>query len=137
VLLYLHAAFMIFGFALFMTGIGIARFMRKRSWWLRSHRAFGLCGVCSIVLGFATAICMVDQLGDEHFSVLHAYIGAIVVFASLATAVLGQLQFTWKNRRVAVRSAHRWAGAMTFILLSLNILAGLVLAGVLPDMRSF
>ena len=128
---------MVGGFALFTAGIGIARFMRKNSWWLRSHRVLGICGVSSIILGLATAIDMVAQSGDEHFGVLHAYTGAIVIFASLASAVLGQLQFIWRDRRAEIRRAHRWAGAMTLILLFLNILSGLVLAGVLPNLRSF
>ncbi len=136
-LLYLHAAFMVAGLALFMAGIVIARFMRKKPWWLRGHRALGICGISSMILGLAMAIYMVAESGEEHFEVLHAYIGAIVIFSSQAVAVLGRLQFAMKNRRTAIQGAHRWAAAMTLILFSLNILSGLVLTGVLPDLRSF
>jgi uncharacterized membrane protein YfcA len=137
VLLYLHAGFMITGMTLMTAGVFIARFMRKKPWWLRSHRALGICGVLSIALGFSTAVYMVAQSGDEHFEVLHAYAGAVVVLAAAATAILGQLQFTLKNRRTELRNAHRWAGALTLILIPLNMISGLVLAGVIPDMKSF
>lgn len=136
-LLYLHAGFMITGLALMTAGVFIARFMRKKPWWLRSHRALGICGVLSIALGFSTAVYMVAASGDEHFVVLHAWAGAVVILAAVATPILGQLQFTMKNRRTELRNAHRWAGAMTLILIPLNMISGLVLAGYIPDMRSF
>jgi hypothetical protein len=137
VLLYLHAGFMITGMSLMTAGVFIARYMRKKPWWLRSHRALGICGVLSIALGFSTAVYMVAASGDEHFAVLHAWAGAVVILAAMATPILGQLQFTLKNRRTEIRNAHRWAGAMTLILIPLNMISGLVLAGYIPDMRSF
>jgi predicted acyltransferase len=128
---------MITGMALMTAGVFIARFMRKKPWWLRSHRALGICGVLSIALGFSTAVYMVTASGDEHFDVLHALAGAVIILAAMATPILGQLQFTLKNRRTELRNAHRWAGAMTLILIPLNMISGLVLAGYIPDMRSF
>ena len=80
---------------------------------------------------------MVALSGEEHFEVLHAYVGAVVILAATATPVLGQLQFALKERRAEIRKVHRWAGAITLVLISLNIISGLVLAGVIPDMRSF
>ena len=136
-LLYLHAGFMITGLALMTAGVFIARLMRKKPWWLRSHRAMGTCGALSIALGFSTAVYMVAASGDEHFEVLHAWAGAVIILAAMATPILGQLQFTLKNRRTEIRYVHRWAGALTLILIPLNMISGLVLAGVIPDMRSF
>jgi hypothetical protein len=137
VLLYLHAGFMITALSLMTAGVTVARLMRKKPRWLRCHRALGACGSLSVIGGFATALTMVAMSGDKHFEVLHAYGGAVVILAAAATPVLGQLQFVLKERRAEIRKAHRWAGAMTLILLSLNILSGLVLAGIIPDMRSF
>jgi uncharacterized membrane protein YfcA len=128
---------MITGMSLMTAGVFIARYMRKKPWWLRSHRALGICGVLSIALGFSTAVYMVAASGDEHFAVLHAWAGAVVILAAVATPILGQLQFTMKNRRTELRNAHRWAGAMTLILIPLNMISGLVLAGYIPDMRSY
>jgi hypothetical protein len=137
VLLHLHAGFMITGMALMTAGVFIARSMRKHPWWLRRHRALGVCGVLSIVLGFLTAVYMVAESGDKHFEVLHAYAGAVVILSAMAASVLGPLQFALKTERAELRKAHRWSGAMTLILLPLNMISGLVLAGILPDMRSY
>jgi hypothetical protein len=128
---------MITGMSLMTAGVFIARYMRKTPWWLRSHRALGICGVLSIALGFSTAVYMVAASGDEHFEAIHAWAGAVVILAAVATPILGQLQFTMKNRRAEFRNAHRWAGAMTLILVPLNMISGLVLAGIIPDLRSF
>ena len=136
-LLYLHAGFMITGLSLMTAGVAVARLMRKKPWWLRCHRALGACGALSVICGFATALTMVTMSGEEHFAVLHAYAGAVVILSATATPVLGQLQFVLKERRAEVRKVHRRAGAMTLILISLNIISGLVLAGIIPDMRSF
>jgi len=137
VFLYLHAGFMITGLSLMAAGVTVARLMRKNPWWLRCHRALGACGSLSVVGGFATALYMVAIDGGPHFEVLHAWVGSLVVLSATATPVLGQLQFVLKERRAEIRKVHRWAGAMTLILLSLNVLSGLVLAGYIPDMRSF
>jgi hypothetical protein len=128
---------MIAGLALMTAGVTVARLMRKRPWWLRGHRALGACGSLSVAGGFATALTMVAGFGGPHFQVPHAWAGALVVLAATATPVLGQLQFVLKERRAEIRKIHRWAGAITLILISLNILSGLVLAGIIPDMRSF
>jgi hypothetical protein len=136
-LLYPHAGFMITGMVLMAAGVFIARFMRTHSWWLRRHRALGICGALSIIFGFLAAVYMVAESGDEHFAVLHAYAGALAILAATATSILGQLQFTLKARRAEIRKAHRWSGALTLILIPLNMISGLVLAGIIPDMRSF
>jgi len=128
---------MIAGLTLMTAGVTVARLMRKKPWWLRGHRALGACGSLSVVCGFATALTMVADFGGPHFQVLHAWVGVLVVLAATATPVLGQLQFVLKERRAEIRKVHRWAGAITLILISLNIISGLVLAGIIPDMRSF
>ena len=136
-LLYLHAGFMIAGFVLMAAGVTVARLMRKRSWWLRGHRTLGACGALSVFCGISAAVAMVAGFGGPHFQVLHAWVGLIVAFFATATPVLGQLQFVMKERRAEIRKVHRWSGAMTLILLFLNILSGLVVAEILPNVRSF
>lgn len=136
-LLTVHAGLMITGFALMAAGVSVARLMRNKPRWLRNHRALGIGGPLAVAAGFSVAVCMVADGGGPHFQMLHAYLGALVMLAAVTTPVAGQLLFVLKDNRAEIRKAHRWAGAMTLILISLNILSGLVLAGVLPDMRSF
>ena len=118
-------------------GVTAARLMRTRPWWLRVHRALGTCGALSVLCGVSAAVAMVAGFGGPHFQALHAWVGAVAAFLAMATPALGQLQFVTKQRRAEVRKLHRWAGAMTLILLFLNILSGLVLVEVIPNMRSF
>ncbi|OPY08233.1 MAG: Eukaryotic cytochrome b561 [Syntrophaceae bacterium PtaB.Bin038] len=136
-LLGLHAGFMIAGLVLMTAGVTTARLMRKRPWWLRVHRALGACGALSVLFGVSAAVAMVAGFGGPHFQVLHAWVGAVAAFFAVATPALGQLQFVTRQRRAEVRKLHRWAGAMTLILLFLNILSGLVLVEVIPNVRSF
>jgi len=132
VLLYLHAGFMIAGLVLMAAGVTVARLMRKRPWWLRGHRALGACGAISVLCGLSAAVAMVAGFGGPHFQVLHAWVGAIAALFAAATPALGQLQFIMKERRAEVRKLHRRAGAITLILLFLNILSGSVLVEVIP-----
>ncbi len=131
-LLVLHAGFMIAGLVLMTAGVTVARLMRKRPWWLRGHRAMGACGAISVLCGLSAAVAMVAGFGGPHFQVPHTWVGAIVALFATATPALGQLQFVMKERRAEVRKLHRRAGAITLILLILNILSGLVLVEVIP-----
>lgn len=128
-LLYFHAGFMITGLVLVAAGVTVARLMRRRPWWLRGHRAMGVCGTLAVVAGFSTAVYMVADFGGPHFEVLHAWVGALVMLAATVTPLLGQLQFVLKKWRAHMRRFHRWTGAMTLILLSFNIVSGLVITG--------
>jgi hypothetical protein len=128
---------MIAGLVLMTAGVTRARIMRKRPGWLRGHRARGACGARSVLFGVSAAVAMGAGFGGPHFQVLHAWVGAVAAFFAVATPALGQLQFVTRQRRAEVRKLHRWAGAMPLILLFLNILSGLVLVEVIPNVRSF
>jgi len=118
-------------------GVAAARLLRKKPYWLKTHRALGLAGASSIGLGFLTALYMVSDYGGEHFSVLHANVGTVTVFLSFMTPALGQFQFVFRSRATDIRTWHRWSGAMALVMVFLAILSGLVQAGILPDLRSF
>ncbi len=123
---------MIAGLLLMTAGVTVARLMRGKPWWFRFHRALGACGSLSVAGGFSAALAMVSDFGGPHFQVLHAWVGTLMVLSSMTTPVLGQLQFVLKERRAEIRKLHRRAGAITLILISLNIISGLVLAGIIP-----
>jgi len=90
--IYVHGGFMVTGFSLMVAGFTVARFLRKKRFWLRAHRALGLSGASSIGLGFLTALYMVSDFGGDHFAVLHAYVGAVTVFLSAMTPTLGNFR---------------------------------------------
>jgi hypothetical protein len=72
---------------------------------------------------------MVSRQTGQHFAVPHAWLGLVTILFVLCTYTLGVTQL--KRKAVRVRSLHRWSGRVTLALLSLNVVSGLSLAGVL------
>lgn len=134
---YVHGGFMAAGFFLMAAGFAVARFLRRKRFWLKVHRVLGLSAASSILLGFFAALYMVSGFGGEHFAVLHADVGAVTVFLSVVTPLVGQLSSVFRSRAAELRAWHRWSGTLTILLVFLTIISGLVQVGVLPDLREF
>jgi len=98
ILFYSHAFLMGTGFLLMAAGIGTARLLRQRRWWLKAHRAAGAAGATCLAAGFAMAAVMVTQSGGGHFKILHAWLGLTAVLAGIGAAAAGLLQFRIKAR---------------------------------------
>ena len=135
--LYIHGGFMAAGLFLMASGVAVARFLRTRRDWLRLHRALGLSGASTVVLGFFAALYLVSADGGEHFAVLHARVGGVTILMSVMTPALGRLQFVLRSRAADLRAWHRRSGALTILMVFLMILSGLAQAGILPDLRTF
>ncbi|HOO89222.1 MAG TPA: hypothetical protein PLA74_00225 [Syntrophales bacterium] len=120
---------MLTGFLSMVAGITIVLFMREKLWWLRAHRRLGTVAIVCLLLGFMAAVFMVARLTGRHFAVPHAWLGIITILSALGTYTAGLMQFKIKIARV--RLLHRWAGRGTFVLMILNIVSGLFLAGIL------
>ena len=132
--LFIHAGLMITGFLLMLSGALIALSLRRRRWWLRSHRLFGIMGTFVIAAGFFAAIIMVIRSEGQHFSTVHTWFGFMTVVLAAATVLLGFLQFNRKIKltaRPVFRHMHRWSGRTTLILLLVSALSGLRFAGIL------
>ena len=123
-----HVGFMGAGFlALFIGGV-VARYGKRQRWWLKVHRGLAYGGVLMALAGFAF---MFIGKTDSHFRVPHAWLGAVVILLAVATPVLGNLLFILRERAAALRTLHRWSGRTTLILMGLNIISGLFVAGIL------
>lgn len=123
-----HAGFMGAAFAVLFSGWLVARYARRRRWWLRVHRGLAYGGVFMVFAGFT-----VMSLGKTggHFRVPHAWLGAAVLALAVATPVLGNLQFVFREKMRGIRAAHRFSGRVTLGLMGINIFSGLRLAGIL------
>ncbi len=123
-----HAGFMGAAFAVLLSGWLVARYARRRRWWLRVHRGLAYVGVFMVFAGFT-----VMSLGKTggHFRVPHAWLGAAVLALAVATPVLGNLQFVFREKMKGIRAAHRFSGRVTLGLMGINIFSGLRLAGLL------
>jgi hypothetical protein len=130
-LLYVHAGFMLAGFLSMMAGALAAMFLRSKRWWLRLHKTAGVLGVLCVLMGLAAAIFMIILSGGEHFSVTHAYIGAMTAAFAAVTPALGTLQFKIKSHSTKIRIMHRWSGRITLMFAIITIITGLMIFGVL------
>jgi cytochrome c biogenesis protein ResB len=130
-LLYVHAGFMLVGFLSMMAGALAAMFLRSKRWWLRLHKTAGILGVLGVLIGLAAVIFMITLSGGEHFTVTHAYIGAMTATFAAVTPVLGTLQFKIKSHSTKIRIMHRWAGRFTLLFAIITIVTGLRVFGIL------
>ncbi|HEY5496737.1 MAG TPA: hypothetical protein VIK19_00230 [Syntrophales bacterium] len=128
---YSHVLFMTAGLLAMTAGVSVARFLRRKSWWLKIHRTAGITGAACLSAGFAEAVVMVFQSGDGQFKVPHAWLGLATVLCAVAAPILGHLQFKIRSKIQHLRLWHRRTGYAALILTLLSVLSGLVVAGII------
>ncbi len=104
-------------------GMLTARYMKKKSWWLKTHKSLAISGALLTISGFIVAAYMVSTyMGAYLVMEPHAYLGitalALVVFAP----IMGFMQFRIKDKRM--RIIHRWSGRLAIVMVLTNIAAG-------------
>ena len=75
-LLRTHAGLMILALCIMLTGAIIARFMKKKAWWLKVHRSLGITGAILILMAlFAIAIqiTLTERATFQGFPLLDRY----------------------------------------------------------------
>ena len=120
-MLFYHAGFVIAGFAAAATGAALARFMKRKTWWLKAHRGLASAGVALLFCGIAAAFLKVELRGGVHIAFPHAYLGAVIFMFALITPTLGLLQFRFRQQAARIRVLHRWSGRLLLLLLALNV----------------
>lgn len=128
---YSHVLFMTAGLLAMTSGVGFARFLRRKGWWLKIHRTAGIAGVTCLGAGFAAAVVMLFQSGDGQFKIPHAWLGLATILCAVAAPVLGQLQFKIRLKIKQLRLWHRRTGYAALLLTLLSVLSGLVVAGII------
>lgn len=126
-----HIVFMSVAVVLMSTGVGIARFLRKKKWWLKVHRSLGILSALSTGLGLGSIILFVENTGGRHFTVPHAWVGLAAILGAFLVPILGQafLKLKWKKQEL--RFFHRWGGRVTVSLMGIAALMGLRILGVM------
>jgi amino acid transporter len=125
-----HSGLMVTGFLLMVAGVIIARYQKKKRWWLKTHKILEISAVLAVTVAFFCGIWMVSLSGDPHFAIRHAYVGLAVFVLSAITLVIGLLQLRVRGMAARLRPVHRWMGRTTILLFFLNIFLGLSLAGI-------
>jgi len=123
--LFFHIVFMSSAVVFMSTGVGIARFLRKKKWWLKVHRSLGILAAFSTGLGLGSIFIFVENTGGRHLAVPHAWVGLLAVIGAVLVPILGQafLKLKWKKQEL--RSVHRWSGRITVTLMGIAALMGL------------
>jgi len=126
-----HVLFMTAGLLAMTSGVSVARYLRRKRWWLKIHRTAGIIGAVSLGAGFAAAVVMVSQSGDGQFKVPHAWLGLATILCAVAAPILGHLQFKIRSKIQQLRLWHRRTGYAALILTMLSVLSGLFVAGII------
>ncbi len=127
---YLHAGFMLIASAGLLTAVPVARFLRRKGWWLKVHRRLGLGSVAFLAAGFLAAIVLVSSSGQPHFGSLHPRLGGLTLSGAVLTPVLGFSVFRFPVHAAGIRRIHRLSGRLTAILTMVTVLSGLLLIGI-------
>lgn len=118
-----HVLLVTTGVVVMLGGMLTARYMKKKSWWLKTHKSLAISGALLTISGFIVAAYMVSTyMGTYLVMEPHAYLGiaalALVVFAP----IMGFMQFRIKDKRMHI--IHRWSGRLAIAMVLINIWAG-------------
>lgn len=126
-----HAILMTVGFVLMVKAVIIAKVFKKRDWWFKTHKMLGILAAVFSVVGLLMGFYMVSASGGTHFRVPHAYVGVSTLIFVVMTPILCFALQKFKNNSSQVRALHRWFGRITFTLMLVNIIFGLMLVGII------
>lgn len=129
-LLQIHGGLMILTVCTLLTGVLIARFMKKRPWWFKVHRSIAITGVILFLIAIAAIALQITLTERAHLRVPHSWVGLVAFICVLLTPTLGFLQFKLRNVAAKLRGFHRWSGRITICLMIINVIFGLLLIGV-------
>lgn len=118
----LSVAFFVMIFAMI-----IARYMKKRRWWMRVHRLLEITGVILSVAGIIAVEYIVFSISGDHFRIMHSYIGFVAILLLILAPIFGQLILKGKKERKRFfRVFHRWLGRIALLTTLAAIIYGLI-----------
>lgn len=123
-LLLTHLTLMSCSFLIIATGVFFAMFRRKNPAWLKRHKVLNSSGMVLALSGFFFIVLAISLVQGEHFTILHTWVGLLVIASVLITPLLGQLMFAVGAQIAQVRPWHIWWGRATLALMLLNIILG-------------
>ena len=113
-----------------IAGVSVAVFFRKKKNWLKIHKTINSFSLLGISTGIIMAFIYVSGTNGEHIDGFHQLIGFTAFNFAVATLLLGFYQFKFINKP-AMRSAHRWLGRFSLLLLITAVILGLKLINIL------
>jgi hypothetical protein len=128
-IVFIHAALMAAGAIIMAVAAVIAMTQRKKRWWLKVHRPFGIAGALSMMAGLFAAALMPDGRGSSLIPEIHDIVGVSALAMVCTAPILGLLMFRLKKKWM--RPAHRWAGRFAVLIAFTNLTLGLFMAGLI------
>lgn len=123
--LLLHITLMLCAFLLIASGVFFAMFRRKSPTWLKRHKALNATGAFLALAGYFCAALGIFLAQAEHFRVIHAWVGLVVIASVLMVPLLGQMMFAVGAQAAQLRPWHIWWGRAAMALMVLNIILGI------------
>jgi len=87
---------MILALCILLAGAIIARFMKKKAWWLKVHRSLGITGAIFLIVALFAIFLQITLTEREHFRVVHSWIGFTAFIFVVLTLTLGILQLRFE-----------------------------------------
>ena len=129
-----HGALMSTAFVLLFVGMFFPRYLKKKKWWLKTHRRIGISGAVIGAVGISIATFMVSQTTGMHLRVPHSWFGLLTIILIIFTPFLGHFMLKIRKnpaRAKKARAAHRWIGRVTLLFMAATIVLGLLQAGII------
>jgi len=118
-----HVLLVTTGVVVMSGGMLTARFMKKKNWWLKTHKSLAISGAVLTVSGFILAAYMVSTYMDTYLVMeTHAYLGIMAFSLVVFAPIMGFMQFRTKDKRMHI--IHRWTGRLAIAMVLINIWAG-------------
>ncbi len=125
-LLVIHNITLTISFIMMVWAMLVARYLKKRRWWLKTHRTLEIWGVILGIIGIIAAEYLLFSTSVNHLRIIHSYFGAAAVIALICTPIIGQLILKGqRERKPFFRMFHRWLGRSALFLTFISIILGL------------
>ena len=128
-LIVVHLLLMFAASLCLLAGVGLARFGRKRKFWLRGHKNLNSAGGILLTAGGVMAFVNIILTGSDHLAELHHRIGFIALMLTFLTVFLGFYSLKASNKSV-FRAVHRWSGRLSPIAILAALTLGLSMIGI-------
>ncbi len=126
-LLVFHNVALTVAFFVMIFAMIIARYMKKRRWWMRVHRLLEITGVVLCVAGIIAVEYILFSILGNHFRIIHSYIGFVAILLLILAPIVGQLILKGKKERKRFfRVFHRWLGRIALLTTLAAIIYGLI-----------
>ena len=118
-----HALLVTSGLLFMLGGMIAARYMKRKSWWLKAHKSLGVSGALLTLSGVIVAVYMVLTYNGTYLvEEPHAYLGITALALVVFTPIMGFMQFRIRDKRM--RIIHRWSGRLAIVVVLINAAAG-------------